>query len=145
VTADEALPKKRRHTAHRSWQRLVAEHGAQLGESTVRRYVARLRRELGGGVACVTVPQVHHPGAEGEVDVAELWGWLEGALSKLWLFTMRLSASGRASIGCSTSRPKRRSSRATCLASSTSMGVPRWFRYDSLKRLFAMKRGPRCC
>jgi hypothetical protein len=62
VTADEALPKKQRHTGRRVWERLVAEYGAELGESTVRKYVARLRRELGGGVAWVTVPQVHHPG-----------------------------------------------------------------------------------
>ncbi|HZD69016.1 MAG TPA: IS21 family transposase [Actinomycetes bacterium] len=96
VTADESLPKKQRHTAHRIWERLRDEHGAELGESTVRKYVARLRRELGGGVGQVTVPQVHQPGQEAEVDFAELWVWLEGALSKLWLFTMRLSCSGRA-------------------------------------------------
>jgi transposase len=96
VTTDERLPKKQRHTAHRIWQRLRDEHGAELGESTVRKYVARLRRELGGGVGQVTVPQVHQPGAEAEVDFAELWVWLGGTLSKLWLFTMRLSCSGRA-------------------------------------------------
>jgi transposase len=78
VTADERLPKKQRHTGRRIWQRLVAEHGAEVGESTVRKYVARLRRELGGGVGQVTVPQVHHPGAEAEVDFAELWVRLEG-------------------------------------------------------------------
>ena len=78
VTADEALPRKQRHTAHRVWQRLVAEHGARVGESTVRKHVAKLRRELGGGVGQVTVPQVHHPGEEAEVDFAELWAWLEG-------------------------------------------------------------------
>jgi transposase len=61
VTADERLPTKQRHTAHRVWERLVAEHGAMVGESTVRKYVARLRRELGGGVGQVMVPQVHHP------------------------------------------------------------------------------------
>jgi transposase len=46
VTADEALPKKQRHTGRRVWERLVAEYGAEVGESTVRKYVARLRREL---------------------------------------------------------------------------------------------------
>jgi transposase len=34
VTTDERLPTKQRHTAHRIWQRLVVEHGAELGEST---------------------------------------------------------------------------------------------------------------
>ena len=32
---DLTAPKKQRHTARRVWQRLVAEHGAQVGESTV--------------------------------------------------------------------------------------------------------------
>jgi hypothetical protein len=41
VTADEALPKKQRHTGRRVWQRLVAEYGAEVGESTqVRRPAA---------------------------------------------------------------------------------------------------------
>ena len=96
VTADQVLPKKQRHTARRIWQRLVDEHGAELGESTVSGYVAQLRRELSGGVACVTVPQVHPPGEEAEVDFGELWVWLEGTLTKVWLFVLRLSASGRA-------------------------------------------------
>src|ERR671919_366959 len=78
------------------WKRLIDEHGAELGESTVSGYVAQLRRELRGGVACVTVPQVHPPGEEAEVDFGELWVWLEGTLTKVWLFVLRLSASGRA-------------------------------------------------
>jgi transposase len=44
VTADQVLPKKQRHTARRIWQRLVDEHGAELGESTVSGYVAQLNR-----------------------------------------------------------------------------------------------------
>jgi hypothetical protein len=62
VTIDQGLPRKQRHTAHRIWQRLVAEHGAVVGESTVRKSVAVLRRELGGGVGQVMVPQIHAPG-----------------------------------------------------------------------------------
>jgi len=66
VTADQVLPKKQRHTARRIWQRLVDGYGAELGESTVSSYVAQLRRELTGGIACVTVPQVHPAGEEAE-------------------------------------------------------------------------------
>jgi hypothetical protein len=40
LAADRDAPRKQRHTARRVWQRLVAEHGAQIGESTVRRCVA---------------------------------------------------------------------------------------------------------
>lgn len=32
---DEEVPRKQRHTARRVWQRLVLEHGADIGESTV--------------------------------------------------------------------------------------------------------------
>jgi len=133
VTADEAVPKKQRHTGRRVWERLVAEHGAQVGESTVRKYVARLRRELGGGVVCVSVPQVHHPGVEAEVDFAELWVWLEGTLSKLWLFTMRLSASGRAFHAAFATQAQEAFFEGHVLGLQHLGGVPRRVRYDNLK------------
>src|SRR6266511_4042238 len=116
-----------------AWQRLVAEHGAQVGESTVRKHVARLRRELGGGVACVSVPQVHHPGAEAEVDFAELWAWLEGTLTKLWLFTMRLSASGRAFHAAFATQAQEAFFEGHVLGFAHFGGVPRRVRYDNLK------------
>jgi transposase len=133
VTADERLPKKQRHTGRRIWQRLVAEHGAEVGESTVRTYVAGLRRELGGGVACVSVPQVHHPGAEAEVDFAELWVWLAGALTKLWLFTMRLSASGRAFHRAFATQAQEAFFEGHVLGFAHFGGLPRRVRYDNLK------------
>ncbi len=37
LVEDLAAPRKQRHTARRVWQRLVEEHGADVGESTVRR------------------------------------------------------------------------------------------------------------
>ena len=36
LVADRELPGKQRHTARRVWQRLVAEYGAEVAESTVR-------------------------------------------------------------------------------------------------------------
>jgi transposase len=133
VTADEALPRKQRHTAHRIWQRLTGEHGARVGESTVRKYVARLRRELGGGASQVMVPQVHQPGAEAEVDFAELWVWLEGTLSKLWLFTMRLSASGRAFHRAFVTQAQEAFFEGHVEGFTHLGGVPHRVRYDNLK------------
>jgi transposase len=133
VAADERLPTKQRHTAHRIWQRLVAEHGAELGESTVRKYVARLRRELGGGVGGVAVPQVHRPGEEAEVDFAELWVWLEGTLSKLWLFTMRLSCSGRAVHRAFATQAQEAFFEGHVEGFAHLGGVPHRIRYDNLK------------
>jgi transposase len=80
----------------RVWQRLVAEHGAVVAESTVRAFVAEVRAELTSQAKAVTVPQLHDPGREAEVDFGELTAWVEGVLVKLWMFCMRLSASGRA-------------------------------------------------
>ena len=40
LRADLEVPRKQRHTARRVWERLVSEQGAQVGESTVRRFVA---------------------------------------------------------------------------------------------------------
>ena len=41
---DRGAPRKQRHTARRVWQRLVDEHGARVSESTVRAFVAEVRR-----------------------------------------------------------------------------------------------------
>ncbi len=40
---DLKAPKKQRHTGRRVWERLVAEHGADIGQSTVRAYVKTVR------------------------------------------------------------------------------------------------------
>lgn len=42
------------------------------------------------------MPQTHAPGAEAEVDFADLWVILRGVKTKTQLFTLRLSHSGRA-------------------------------------------------
>src|ERR1700712_813540 len=47
LLADGSAPRKQRHAARRVWQGLVDEHQAQVGESTVRRYVAEVRRRMG--------------------------------------------------------------------------------------------------
>ena len=77
------------------WQRLVAEHDAQIGESTVRRYVAQVRATQAVPLAQVNVPQTHPLGAEAEVDFGTISVYLAGALVEVSLFVMRLSASGR--------------------------------------------------
>src|SRR5256885_3719276 len=78
LEADREAPRKQRHTARRVWQRLVDEHGAQIGESTVRRYVAGARRRKGMAVVDVSVPQTHPLGAEAEVDFGNVSFYLDG-------------------------------------------------------------------
>jgi len=70
LIADKKAPRKQRHTARRIWQRIRAELGAPVAESTVRAYVADRRRELGIGLQAF-VPQHHPEGAQAEVDFYE--------------------------------------------------------------------------
>ena len=70
LEADREAPRKQRHTARRVWQRLVDEHGSKVGESTVRRYVAEVRRRQPAVLADVMVPQRHLPGDEAEVSTS---------------------------------------------------------------------------
>jgi len=98
---DLTAPRKQRHTARRVLARLVDEHElTELRYSAVRDYVAKRRPEIwaaaGKGLEDAFVPQTHEPGAEGEVDFADLWIDLAGVGTKVFLFTMRLSFSGKA-------------------------------------------------
>ena len=93
---DLAVPRKQRHTARRVWQRLVEEEGAQVGESTVRNLVARLRVEIGAARCQVMVPQTHPAAEEAEVDFGEFAAVIAGMIMKLFMFCMRLSHSGKA-------------------------------------------------
>jgi transposase len=95
LEADKTEPRKQRHTARRVWQRLVEEHDVAVGESTVRRYVAEVRRRQSIPLIEVMVPQHHRLGEEAEVDFGSIHVYLDGLLTELPLFLMRLSASGK--------------------------------------------------
>ncbi len=96
LIADLAAPRKQRQTARRIWQRLVEEEGARVGESSVRNLVARLKVEIGADRRQVMVPQTHPPAAEAEVDFGEFTASIAGQVTKLYMFCMRLSHSGKA-------------------------------------------------
>ena len=100
LVADLSAPRKQRHTARRVWERLVDEYGATVAEATVRAYVSRVRRELESGRSVVTIPQLHPPGEEAEVDFGGVSVWLDGVLTELSMFVLRLSHSGRAVHVC---------------------------------------------
>ncbi len=99
---DLAAPRTQRHTAKRIFERLCHEHAARVSYSYVAKYVHRRRPQLAAetaarcGVVAGFVPQLHPPGAEAEVDFCDLWVRLTGQMTKCFLFTCRLSYSGKA-------------------------------------------------
>jgi transposase len=136
---DLAAPRKQRHTARRIHARLVDEHDlTDITYSTVRDYV-RTRRpqiwaEAGRGVEQAFVPQIHEPGAEAEVDFADLWVVLAGVKTKVFLFTLRLSYSGKAVHRAFATQSQEAFLEGHVAALEALGGVPAvHIRYDNLK------------
>ncbi|MCA1699868.1 MAG: IS21 family transposase [Actinobacteria bacterium] len=94
LVADREAPRKQRHTARRVWERLRSEHGVEVSERQVRRYVRERRRALGEVVDELFVPLCHVPAAEAEVDWGESEVVIAGVQTKVFLFLMRACFSG---------------------------------------------------
>ena len=131
---DRAAPRKQRHTARRIWERLLDEHGATVAESTVREYVRELRPELGtgGGLASVAIVACHGAGEEAEVDFGEATVILAGEATKVHLFHLRLSASGKAVTLAFLSPDQTAFLEGHAIAFARLGGVPGRIRYDNL-------------
>ena len=84
------LEGKHRLTAPRLYRQL-REEGVEVGERTVRRYLAEKRRRD----AEVYIPLVHRPGDEAQVDFFEVTVDEGGIRRKAWKFLMRLMYCGR--------------------------------------------------
>ena len=133
LEADRTAPRKQRHTARRVWQRLVEEHDAVVGESTVRRYVAEVRRRMVVPLVEVMVPQHHPLGEEAEVDFGTASVYLGGVLVDVSMFIMRLSASGRGYSRAYLNEAQEVFLDGHVRAFEYFGGVPRRIRYDNLK------------
>jgi hypothetical protein len=133
LVADRQVPRKQRHTARRVHQRLVAEYGAQVAESTVRAYVAQVNFELDNTLRLVTVPQTHGPGEEAECDFGEFMAWIGGELVKCWMFCLRLSHSGRGFHVAFCHQAQEAFLAGHVLAFEHFGAVPGLIRYDNLK------------
>ena len=130
LRADLEAPRKQRHTARRVWQRLVAEHGAQVSERQVRRYVRERRRELGEIDAFV--PQAHPPGQTAEVDWGQAEIVLAGARSQVNFFVLRLSHSGAGLVQAFGHASQQAFLEGHVEAFAFLGGVPARVRYDNL-------------
>src|SRR3954469_23446382 len=131
LEADQDAPRKQRHSAHRVWERLVEEHGAQVAERTVRKYVSERRRGWGetGEAFC---PQHHAPGAEGEVDWGEATARIAGREARVQVFHLRLSLSGAAFAAVFAHETQQAFLEAHVDAFAFFGGVPALVRYDNL-------------
>lgn len=101
LRADLDAPRKQRHTAKRVLDRLLEEHHAHgISYGMVRDYVAVRRGEIramaGPGPVEAFVPQSHRPGVEAEVDFGDVTVRLAGQTVTCYLFSFRLSYSGKA-------------------------------------------------
>jgi transposase len=85
LDADQAAPKKQRHTAHRIWQRLRDEHGFSGGYTIVKDAV----REMQGGRQEVFLPLSHPPG-EAQVDFGFAEVTVQGVATPVALFVLSL-------------------------------------------------------
>nr|WP_245666210.1 IS21 family transposase [Micromonospora sediminicola] len=141
LRSDVVGPRKQRHTIERICQRLAVEHGfTDASYSTVRNYVARRRPEIlaeareGRGHLDGMVPQVHPPGEEAEVDFAEAFAVVGGTQMKCYLFTLRMSFSGKAVHRVFASQGQEAFMEGHVEAFRILGGVPtRHIRYDNLK------------
>jgi transposase len=147
LRADLDAPRKQRHTVHRVFDRLVAEHGMEgVSYSTVVVYVRsrrpEIRAEAGRGPAQVFIPQSHKPGMEAEVDFGDVWIWLAGVFTKCFLFTFRLSYSGKAVHQVFASQGQEAFLEGHVHALSVIGGVPAGkVRYDNLRSAVARVLG----
>jgi transposase len=138
---DLNAPRKQRHTVERIRVRLRVEHGFDAAAySTVAEYVARRRGEVVAQARQArrhlegTVPQLHEPGAEAEVDFADVWVRLAGEPVKCHLFTLRMSYSGKAVHRVFASEAQEAFMEGHVEAFRVLGGVPtRHIRYDNLK------------
>jgi transposase len=137
LRADITAPAKQRHTAKRIRDRLAAEHGVLIGESTCRTIVAKLRAEITAEqtypARIVFVPQSRLPGAEAEVDWGKFTAVIGGVPVTLSLFSMWLAFSSRAFHRAYVNEAQESFTDAHVRAFEHFGGVPRMVRYDNLK------------
>jgi transposase len=136
LEADREVPRKQRHTARRIWQRLVEEHGAEVSERQVCRYVHAKRREL-GVVGEVFVPLISDAGVEGEVDWGQAQVRLRGELVDVHLFEMRACFSGAQFVMAFESETQQAFLEGHVRALEWHGGVFDLIRYDNLKSAVA--------
>ncbi|MFF6937715.1 IS21 family transposase [Streptomyces sp. NPDC008312] len=146
LRTDLDAPRKQRHTITRIFHRLVEEHSADVSYQMVRRYVSDRKPEIlavsGKAPVEAFVPQTHLPGHEAEVDFGDVTVRLAGELVTCYLFSLRLSYSGKAVHRVFASCGQEAFFEGHVHALRSLGGVPRSkIRYDNLKSAVAQVLG----
>ena len=137
LSEDRVVHRKQRHTARRIWERLVDEEGADVAESTVRRYVRETRRELDLIHHDVAIVAHHPPGEEAQVDFGIATVMIGGELTRVAVFELRLSHSGAAVHVAYGSEGQEAFLGGHVTAFARLGGVPTRIRYDNARALVA--------
>ncbi len=141
LRADLDAPRKQRHTVTRIFHRLVEEHGAEVSYQQVRRYVAdrkpQILAESGKAPIEAFVPQTHQPGMEAEVDFGDVTVKLAGEVVTCYLFSFRLSYSGKAVHRVSSPPAGRR-----LFSKATSTPCGRWAGFHGARSATTTSRRP---
>jgi transposase len=134
LESDLKAPRKQRHTAHRIYNRLLAEKPEiQVAEATVRAYVRDRKLKIGLTHRETFVPQSYTWGHEGQVDWYEMLAELGGERQKVQIFCLRSMASAGAFHRAYPHASQQAFLEAHELAFHYFGGVFHLLRYDNLK------------
>jgi len=134
LESDLTAPRKQRHTAHRIYNRLLAEKPeVKVAEATVRAYVRDRKLKIGLTHRETFVPQSYTWGHEGQVDWYEMVAELGGEKQKVQIFCLRSMASAGAFHRAYPHASQQAFLEAHELAFHYFGGVFHLLRYDNLK------------
>ena len=134
LESDLKAPRKQRHTAHRIYNRLLAEKpDIKVAEATVRAYVRSRKLKIGLIHRETFVPQSYTWGQEGQVDWYEMVAELGGERQKVQIFCLRSMAGAGAFHHAYPHANQQAFLEAHELAFRYFGGVFRLLRYDNLK------------
>jgi transposase len=130
LAEDEKQSPKQRHTAKRMYERLKAEYGFSGAESTIRKYVGQVRRQLRNEVF---IPLSFAPGQLAQIDFGEAAVCISREQLIAQLFCLRMGYSKQTFVMALPSQSQESFFLGHVRAFAFLGGVPRQLVYDNLK------------
>jgi transposase len=130
LAEDAKQPPKQRHTAKRMYERLKEEYDFSGAESTIRRYVGQVRRQLRNEVF---IPLSFAPGQLAQVDFGEAAVCISREQLIAQLFCLRMGYSKQTFVMALPSQSQESFFLGHVKAFAFLGGVPRQLVYDNLK------------